>query len=207
MMQRYFFALALVFAAAFSNAQERSSASKASAHERTLIGFRMGDYLRSADPEEMINLFLEGSTTEVDRIVREHGGMVKMKMRNWTSVRMPAGRVQELNNEPAVRSIQGFAYGQTLNDSMRVKTHMDWVQQGLAPLQRAYDGKGVVIGTVDTGMDLNHPDFAGRNITSYSFVPNEAVQDMHGHGTHCIGTSCGNVDNLGQRSFRSGWRA
>ena len=40
-------------------------------------------------------------------------------------------------------------------------------------------------------MDLGHPDFVGRNITSRSFVAGQAVQDGHGHGTHCIGTACG----------------
>lgn len=147
MMQRYTLALALVLATASSQAQER-----------TLIGFRLGHCLKTADPQTMVSLFLEGPTSEIDRIVKEHGGMVKMKMRNWTSVRMPAGRVRELENEPAVRSIQGSGYLQTLNDSMRVKTHIDRVQQGLAPLQRGYDGEGVVMGFVDTGMDLNHPD-------------------------------------------------
>ncbi len=147
MMQRYSLALALVLATAFSQAQER-----------TLIGFRLGQYLKTADPDMMMGLFLEGPTDRIDRIVKEHGGTVRMKMRNWTSVRMPVGRVRELDSEPMVRSIQGFGYGQTLNDSMRVKTHIDQVQQGLSPLQRGYDGDGVVIGIVDTGMDLNHPD-------------------------------------------------
>lgn len=128
------------------------------AQERDLLGPRMGSYLRSADPNGIASFFVEGATSEIDRVVKAHGGRVVMSMRNWTSVRMPAGRVHELNAEPGVRSIHGFGYGQTLNDSMRVKTYIDRVQQGLAPLPRGYDGKGVVIGTVDTGMDLNHPD-------------------------------------------------
>jgi len=52
-------------------------------------------------------------------------------------------------------------------------------------------GAGVKLAVLDTGMALDHPDFAGRAITSKSFVPEEAVQDGNGHGTHCIGTSCG----------------
>ena len=100
MMQRYSLALALVLATAFSQAQER-----------TLIGFRLGQYLKTADPDMMMGLFLEGPTDRIDRIVKEHGGTVRMKMRNWTSVRMPVGRVRELDSEPMVRSIQGFGYG------------------------------------------------------------------------------------------------
>ena len=57
----------------------------------------------------------------------------------------------------------------------------------------------VKVAVLDTGFDINHPDFTGRNITTNSFVPNETIHDMHGHGTHCIGTACGNTDMSGQR--------
>jgi subtilisin len=51
-------------------------------------------------------------------------------------------------------------------------------------------GAGIKVAVLDTGMDLGHPDFAGRSITSATFV-GQPVQDLHNHGTHCIGTSCG----------------
>lgn len=51
-------------------------------------------------------------------------------------------------------------------------------------------GKGIKVAVLDTGMDLKHPDFIGRSITGSSFV-GQPVQDLHGHGTHCIGTSTG----------------
>ncbi len=59
------------------------------------------------------------------------------------------------------------------------------------PSMQNWTGAGIKVAVLDTGMDLGHPDFVGRNIVSQSFVPNEAVQDMHSHGTHCIGTACG----------------
>jgi subtilisin family serine protease len=52
-------------------------------------------------------------------------------------------------------------------------------------------GRGIKVAVLDTGFDLSHPDFAGRNVTTRSFVPGESAQDGHGHGTHCIGTACG----------------
>jgi len=51
-------------------------------------------------------------------------------------------------------------------------------------------GAGIKVAVLDTGMDLGHPDFAGRQIISASFV-GQPVQDLHSHGTHCIGTACG----------------
>jgi subtilisin family serine protease len=52
-------------------------------------------------------------------------------------------------------------------------------------------GEGIRVAVLDTGIDELHPDFAGRSIESCSFVLGQAVQDSHGHGTHCIGTACG----------------
>jgi subtilisin len=51
-------------------------------------------------------------------------------------------------------------------------------------------GAGIKVAVLDTGMDLGHPDFAGRPVVSQTFV-GQPVQDLHSHGTHCIGTSCG----------------
>ncbi|GAB3271111.1 hypothetical protein GCM10027347_42190 [Larkinella harenae] len=51
-------------------------------------------------------------------------------------------------------------------------------------------GNGIRVAVLDTGMDLGHPDFAGRPIVSATFV-GQPVQDLHSHGTHCIGTACG----------------
>jgi len=60
-------------------------------------------------------------------------------------------------------------------------------------------GSGIKVAVLDTGMDLLHPDFAGRSIVSQSFVPGESVQDSNSHGTHCIGTACGFKDLNGRR--------
>jgi subtilisin family serine protease len=54
-----------------------------------------------------------------------------------------------------------------------------------------YTGKGIKVCVLDTGIDLNHPDFKNRAIETKSFVPNQTVQDAHGHGTHCAGTAVG----------------
>jgi subtilisin family serine protease len=51
-------------------------------------------------------------------------------------------------------------------------------------------GVGIRVAVLDTGMDLGHPDFAGRTFVTNTFV-GQPVQDLHSHGTHCIGTACG----------------
>jgi subtilisin family serine protease len=64
------------------------------------------------------------------------------------------------------------------------------VEATLADKSR-FDGSGVRVAVLDTGLDLGHPDFAGRVIVAESFVPFETVDDVQGHGTHCAGTAVG----------------
>ncbi len=72
------------------------------------------------------------------------------------------------------------------NESQRT-----WGLQVTKAATSRFGGRGIRVAVLDTGLDLRHPDFAGRNIVPRSFVPNQAVQDGNGHGTHCIGTACG----------------
>ena len=66
-----------------------------------------------------------------------------------------------------------------------------WGIQAVQATSSPRSGKGIRVAVLDTGFDTAHPDFAGRNVTAQSFVAGEPPQDGHGHGTHCIGTSCG----------------
>ena len=54
-----------------------------------------------------------------------------------------------------------------------------------------YTGCGIRVAMLNTGLDLEHPDFSGRTIVTQSFVTGLAVGDANGHGTHCAGIALG----------------
>lgn len=57
-------------------------------------------------------------------------------------------------------------------------------------------GQSVVIGIVDSGVDLQHPDLKSRLVPGHDFVNTGGnAEDKNGHGTHVAGIAAGATDN------------
>jgi len=53
-----------------------------------------------------------------------------------------------------------------------------------------YDGTGIVVAVIDTGIDASHSAFEGVTLVQRDFT-GEGNGDQNGHGTHCAGTIFG----------------
>ena len=76
-----------------------------------------------------------------------------------------------------------------------------WGLHATGVLDAVESGTGITIAVLDTGIDLRHPDFTGRDITTRSFVDGETAQDVQGHGTHCAGTMAGPLEPAQGRRY------
>jgi subtilisin family serine protease len=76
----------------------------------------------------------------------------------------------------------------------KVKANLDRsVPQISAPYawQQGFDGTGVKVAVLDTGVDSTHPDLAGRVLDARNFSDSADTKDRFGHGTHVAATVAG----------------
>lgn len=97
-----------------------------------------------------------------------------------------------LSEQPATPPADGAAeVDRSRADAADDTDAATWGLQACRVLDTERTGAGVRVAVLDTGFDLDHPDFADRDVRARSFVDGERPQDGHGHGTHCVGTACG----------------
>lgn len=79
---------------------------------------------------------------------------------------IPVDRLTPLSHDPRVLRIEARPSNHVLNDSMAIHLNATDVYQGKG-LPQAYTGKGVVMGLMDIGFDLTHPNFYTRDASEY----------------------------------------
>jgi len=108
-----------------------------------------------------------------------------------------AGEVaMEIGALPQVSTIEPFEYPSPDCDFVRQVIALDNAATGGPTLP--WNGAGQRIGVIDSGVDIAHPDLAGR-VDLVERVAPEAPNDPAGHGTHVCGIIAGNGNASGGR--------
>jgi subtilisin family serine protease len=109
---------------------------------------------------QLVDIFVQGDIKVIKTLVNEMGGMFKYSANNIAAIKIPLQKISGLITNKAIQRIEAYPqHIQPLNDTMLANNNVLPIHHGQSPLTQIYDGTGVVIGIIDTGIDFSHPDF------------------------------------------------
>ncbi len=123
---------------------------------------------------------------------------------NAAIVQVPQGKeeayLRQLRSLPGVRFVErnGIVRADLIpNDPLWSSQYGPSHVQAPTAWDTTTGSPAVILAIVDSGIDPNHPEFAGRILPGYDFVENDPIpQDECGHGTHVTGIAAASGNNL-----------
>jgi subtilisin family serine protease len=130
------------------------------------------------------------------------------------------GSIDAVEQLAALDDVKSISFGSKVSaklDKARASVNADEVQNGSEGLPQSYNGKGVIAGIFDTGLDPNHPNFNDANGNSrvkglwmfsgnngkYTYYSSDRISDFttdtraECHGTHTLGCMTGAFNKKG----------
>ena len=108
--------------------------------------------------------------------------------------RLDKADVQDVARDPQVRSIAEVMPTRLVepvaSSEAAAAAAAAWGIGAVGADTSARTGADVVVAVLDTGIDADHPAFAGVTLTQIDFT-GSGLGDRNGHGTHCAGTIFG----------------
>jgi thermitase len=157
-------------------------------------------------PQEIIVKFKDSVTeSAVKSLAAKENDVVVEKGPKFHVIKVKDGNVEdaikEYENDANVEYAEpNYTYHATWtpNDTY-FSNGVQWAPQKVSA-QSAWDiTKGsstVKVAIVDTGVDYNHPDLAGKVVKGYDFVDDDSdPMDLNNHGTHCAGIAAAVTNN------------
>lgn len=168
-----------------------------------------------------IDVFIKGDVNRIKELIESNQGKFKYSAGNIVVAHLTFSQIAVFLQSDGVKRIEAYPqHTIPMNDTMLINNDVIPVHNGQAPLIRGYDGKGVIVGIIDTGLDFTHPDFIdstgksrvkfywdqtqpkasntpvdydyGQEWDNVQIDSGKAIPGTDPHGTHVTGIAAGN---------------
>ncbi|MEX2597787.1 MAG: S8 family serine peptidase, partial [Salibacteraceae bacterium] len=109
---------------------------------------------------EYAHLFAKGDESKIKAFISENGGSYKYRFHNYHALYMPVDQVETLSQQSFVSHVHfELSKGEALLNESLIQTNTKEVHAGDQGLPDQFKGEGVIMGIIDAGIELQHPDF------------------------------------------------
>lgn len=162
-MKRIYYILPL-FLALPASAQKLASSALHAARQHQVV--RTGRMQKVA-PTESVSAFIRISDNAVIPELEALGITVRSNIKDHIlTANVPVGALEAAAEIEGVERIELGGEVRPMMDVARAEAGADRVRSAAAPLERAYKGKGVIVGVVDQGFEYTHLDFKAEDGTT-----------------------------------------
>lgn len=128
--------------------------------QKNTINFELKTEINRAPADKIIHLAAFGNTNAIVESVKSLNGTVLAQAKGVVSFRIPVGDIAKFAQTPGLDYIEFSTGGaMPLNDLMVENSRITPLHLAQNGLDRPLSGKDVIVGIIDTGIELQHPDF------------------------------------------------
>lgn len=108
---------------------------------------------------EIIDVFVKGDIETIQQITSSIQGKVKYFSGDIAAIKIPASALSVFAANKKIERLEAFPPNKKpMSDTSLVNNNVIPVHAGQTPLTQGYNGNGIVVGIIDTGIDFSHPD-------------------------------------------------
>lgn len=116
-------------------------------------------FITIKENQPYVSLLIETYEPILETDFTKTGVQIRSDFGTIATLELPVENINRLANHPGVKRIELPLLLEKQDTTMKRMTRVDKIHSGLPPLNQSYSGSNVLIGIIDDGIDIGHPDF------------------------------------------------